>query len=115
MGTTEREIRMIDIKEGELEIKFSPDRERCWINVDGICRLRIYDIKKLMMDEDFLDTQFGEGTFDVEEMERFFTRLQRLFPEQFAKAGKDVLEQEEYNKAVSHAAVVKEDDDDETD
>lgn len=42
MPTTEREVRMIDIANADLvEIEVSPNGQKIWVNVDGLCRLRI--------------------------------------------------------------------------
>lgn len=48
-------INMIDVRRGKIQIVFSADKTRLWINVDGICRLRCYDISKLDMDQRFED------------------------------------------------------------
>jgi len=51
----EREIRMIDITGGEVQIVFSANKSRMWVNIDGVCRLRCYSIEKLDMDPRFTD------------------------------------------------------------
>jgi hypothetical protein len=53
---SEREVRMIDINANDGEgiqvtIGKSPDGfYRLWVNVNGICRLRAYNIKTLELD-----------------------------------------------------------------
>lgn len=42
MPTEVNQIQMLDIsRPDEVQIQFSPNREVLWVNVDGICRLRI--------------------------------------------------------------------------
>ena len=39
------QIQMLDIaRPDEIEITFSPDHQKLWINIDGICRLRVTGI-----------------------------------------------------------------------
>lgn len=40
---TEKEIRMIDIADPThgVEIQIRPDKKCLWVNVDGICKLRV--------------------------------------------------------------------------
>ena len=55
MAATVREVNMIDVNGGEIQIVFSADRTRMWVNIDGTCRLRVYAIEKLDMDQGFED------------------------------------------------------------
>jgi hypothetical protein len=49
-GAMEREMKMLDLLEpNSVEISISADKTKLWVNVDGICRLRIQEIETEIM------------------------------------------------------------------
>lgn len=63
MADTEiKEVRMIDIRGGEVEIKITvntANRKKVWVNVDGICYLRIMLPESMVLDlnNEFVDLE----------------------------------------------------------
>ena len=49
----EREVRMIDIASPTEQVEIVLKDGKLWVNVDGICRLRIYDIRKEILSLDY--------------------------------------------------------------
>lgn len=46
-----KEVRMLDIRLTEsdkIEVEFSADRTRLWININGMCYVRIQNISELV-------------------------------------------------------------------
>ena len=49
----EKEITMLDIAKPDIavQVQISPDSKTLWVNVDGLCRLRICRISRLDLDD----------------------------------------------------------------
>lgn len=57
MSTT-KEVRMIDIYDPQEEVEIIIRDNKVWINVDGVCRLRVGGIKKELLSIDYSPSEW---------------------------------------------------------